>query len=287
MGNAPKAKSTKKKSSEEEEVALPPLQAGDTRTVKAAAVKEDKTKPPAHMNDASLLAAMESAGKELEDEELAKLMKGSGIGTPATRAAIIERLIKVGYAVRKGKTIIATDKGVQLIAIMPNEIASPEMTGRWELALDQITDGKQDADKFMDSIRNFSTFLVNYARNNRAAVTFPDDGRRKKFTQKFVAKGELVDGCKCPVCKEGNVLETPRSFMCSRAAEGCKFTLWKDCLTRGGGPELSAKLVQLVLANQVVRGSTGVIMVDEKQIQFFPNGTDMPSARRPLIYDKK
>ena len=128
---------------------------------------------------------------------------------------------------------------------------------------------------------------MNYARNNRSAVAFPDDGRRKKSAQKFVAKGTLVDGCKCPVCKEGNVLETQLSFMCSRAADGCKFTLWKDCLTRGGGPELSAKLVQLVLANQVVRGSTGVIMVDDKQIQFFPHGTDMPSIRRPLIYEKK
>ena len=83
------------------------------------------------------------------------------------------------------------------------------------------------------------------------------------------------------------MLETPKSFMCSRAAEGCRFTLWKDCLTRGGGPELSAKLVQLVLANQVVRGSTGVIMVDDRQIQFFPNGADMASVRRPLTYEKK
>ena len=83
------------------------------------------------------------------------------------------------------------------------------------------------------------------------------------------------------------MLETQRSFMCSRAAEGCKFTLWKDCLTRGGGPELSAKLVQLVLVNQVVRGSTGVIMVDDRSIQFFPHGTDMASARRALTYEKK
>ncbi len=287
LANAPKAKASKKKPAEEEEITLPPLSPGDTRTVKSAAVKEDKTKPPAQMNDASLLAAMENAGKELEDEELARQMKGSGIGTPATRAAIIERLIKVGYAVRKGKTILATDKGVQLIAIMPNEIASPEMTGRWELALDQITDGKQDADKFMESIRKFSTFLVNYARNNRANVSFPDDGRRRKRSQVIVARGTPVEGCQCPLCKEGHVLETERSFLCSRAAEGCRFTLWKDCLTRGGGPELSAKLVQLILANQVVRGSTGVIMIDGKQIQFFPHGQEAPSVRRALVYEKK
>ena len=104
---------------------------------------------------------METAGKDLDDEELVRLMKGSGIGTPATRAAIIERLIKVGYAARRGKTLNATDKGVMLIDIMPPEIASPETTGRWELALHEITDGKQDAARFMDGIRKMSAFLVN------------------------------------------------------------------------------------------------------------------------------
>ena len=291
LGEPPAAKSSKgkgkKKNAEEDETPLPPLSPGDTRIVQKAEVKEDKTKPPGHHNDASLLAAMEHAGREIEDEELARQMKGMGIGTPATRASIIERLLQVGYAQRKGKQLIATDKGVSLIAIMPQEIASPEMTGRWELVLEQITGGKQDAEKFMDSIRKFSTFLVNYARNNRSAVVFPDDGRRKKRSQSMVARGTLVDGCKCPVCKEGNVLEGTKGFFCSRSAEGCKFTIWKDCLTRGGGPELSAKLVQLVLVQQVVRGSTGVVMVDDRQIQFFPHGSEMATARRPLIYEKR
>lgn len=87
---------------------------------------------------------------------------------------------------------------MQLIQIVPQELSSPEMTGRWELALDQITDGKQDADRFMDSIRKFSTFLVNFARNNRADVVFPDDGRRKKRAQSFVTRGTKIDGCVCP-----------------------------------------------------------------------------------------
>ncbi|MBE5797257.1 MAG: DNA topoisomerase III [Clostridiales bacterium] len=290
LAEMPKAKASgkrKKSDSEDEEIALPPLAPGDTRQVIKADVKEDKTKPPAQHNDASLLAAMEHAGREIEDEELARQMKGMGIGTPATRASIIERLIQVGYAVRKGKTLIATDKGVQLISIMPQEIASPEMTGRWELALDQITDGKQDAEKFMDSIRKFSTFLVNYARNNRSQVVFPDDGRRKQRRQVLVARGVPVEGCKCPVCKEGSVLENDRTFFCSRSAEGCRFTLWKDCLTRGGGPELSAKLMQLVLANQVVRGSTGVITIDDRQIAFFPHGSQTASIWRGLTYQKK
>ena len=145
------------KPEEEEEGPLPSLREGDTREVKNTQIREDQTKPPAPHTDASLLAAMETAGKDLEDEELVRLMKGSGIGTPATRAAIIERLIKVGYAARRGKTLNATDKGVMLIDVMPQEIASPETTGRWELALHEITDGKQDPDRFMDGIRKMST----------------------------------------------------------------------------------------------------------------------------------
>ena len=250
-------------------------------------VKSDQNKPPAQHNDASLLSAMETAGRESTDEEIARQMKGSGIGTPATRAAIIERLIQVGYAIRKGKTILATDKGVQLIQIVPQELSSPEMTGRWELALDQITDGKQDADKFMDSIRKFSTFLVNFARNNRADVVFPDDGHRKKRTQSFVTRGTKIDGCVCPVCRKGGVLESPQAFFCSRAADGCHFTLWKDCLTRGGGPMLTEKLLRLLLEKQVVRGSTGAITLLDGAISFFPNGSDRASACRPLTYEKK
>jgi len=289
LANPPAAKTKKKaKPAEgEEEVALPPLAPGDTRTVKSAAIKQDATKPPAQHTDASLLAAMENAGRELDDEELARQMKGSGIGTPATRASIIERLMQVGYAQRKGKTILATDKGVKLIAIMPQEIASPEMTGRWELALSQITDGKQDADKFMESIRKFSTFLVGYAKNNRESVTFPDDGRRKKRQQNLTARGHAVEGAVCPLCREGAVLENQRSFFCARMSEGCQFTLWKDCLARGGGPELNEKLLRLLLEKKEIHGSTGAIVMDDSRIAFWPTGAQAASIVRNLAYVKR
>ena len=289
LANPPKAKASRRKpaADAEEEAALPPLAPGDKRTVTKAEVREDKTKPPAQHNDASLLSAMEHAGRELEDEELQRQMKGSGIGTPATRASIIERLIQVGYAQRKGKNILATDKGVQLIAIMPGEITSPEMTGRWELALEQITDGKQDADKFMESIRKFSTFLVNNARNSQSRVTFPDDARRRKRRQQLVSQASAVEGCVCPLCGDGAVLETERSFLCARKAEGCHFTLWKDCLQRGGGPELNAKLLQLLLTHKAVRGSTGVVALNQQQIAFYPGQSNVASISRSIIYDKR
>ncbi len=287
LAHPPAPRKRSKAADSQEEAQLPPLKEGDMRTVRATAIKEDATKAPPQHTDASLLASMESAGKELEDEELARQMKGSGIGTPATRAAIIERLLKVGYCERKGKNLIATDKGVQLIAIMPGEITSPELTGRWELALDRITDGQQDAERFMESIRKFSSFLVEYARNTSPTLQFADDGRRARRQQSLTRSGRAVADCACPLCGEGRVLETARSFLCSRLSEGCHFTLWKDCLTPGGGPELSAKLIQLLLDRHEVRGSTGTIVMNDQVVSFWPQGSDRATVTRPLTYEKK
>ena len=273
------------KADEEEEGPLPNLQEGDTREVRKTQVKEDQTKPPAPHTDASLLSAMETAGKDLDDEELVRQMKGSGIGTPATRAAIIERLIKVGYAARRGKTLNATDKGVLLIGIMPPEIASPEMTGRWELALHDITDGKQDPERFMDGIRKMSSFLVDYARNTAKPMAFPPDERRKKYTGRSGGSATVLEGTVCPVCGKGKLRETNLAFGCTEAA--CKCTIWKDCLQRSGGPALTAKLMTLLLEKKQLQGSTGVLAVADGKILFTPNGSTAPAVSRSLIYERK
>ncbi len=269
----------------EEEGSLPPLKRGDTRPVKGSKIREDVTRPPAPHTDASLLAAMETAGRELEDEELVRQMKGSGIGTPATRAAIIERLLKVGYAQRKGKTLLATDKGVQLISIMPREIASPELTGRWELALHEITDGKQDPVRFIEGIQRMCTFLVNYARDNTAGTAFPKDESRRKGGGRGNRKGgSLVAGAVCPLCGKGQLRESPRAFNCTE--EGCRCVIWKDCLQRGGGPEMTEKLLQLLLEKKQIRGSTGTVILQEGRLMFYPNGSEAPSVVRSLAYEK-
>ena len=283
MENPPKQRK-KAKQDEEDEGSLPPLQEGDTRLTKSAAIQEDQTKPPSPHTDASLLAAMETAGKDLDDEELVRQMKGSGIGTPATRAAIIERLLKVGYVQRRGKTLNATDKGVLLIDIMPPEIASPEMTGRWELALHEITDGKQDAGRFMDGIRNMSRFLVDYARNTASAVVFPEDERRKKYSGKGSFNPVILEGAVCPICGKGKMQESPRAFNCT--VKGCGCTLWKDCLTKGGGPELTGKLTIMLLEKRQLQGSTGTILIRDGNIQFYPKGRETASVNRSMIYRK-
>lgn len=286
------AKSRRKEKDEGEETkALPPLQKGDRRTLLESSVREDVTKAPAPHTDASLLSSMETAGKELEDEGLVRQMKGSGIGTPATRAAIIERLIQVGYARRKGKTISATDKGVNLIEIMPKEISSPEMTGKWELALHQITDGEQDSNRFMEGIERLCAFLVDFARTNNSSVVFPKEEQGKSGRKgsgrgnRARSLGILLEGTICPVCGKGNLTESPLAFNCSE--KECKCTIWKDCLQRGGGPALTEKLVRLLLEKHQVRGSTGTIGIRDGKIQFFPVGSEQASASRSLVYEKK
>ena len=285
LENPPKAK---KKTAEEgeSENPLPPLQEGDTRPVRGTKIKEDKTKPPAPHTDASLLAAMETAGKELDDEELVRQMKGSGIGTPATRAAIIERLLKVGYAQRTGKTLQATDKGVMLIDVVPGELSSPELTGRWELALHDITDGEQDPQRFMDGIARMSSFLVDYARNTAAAVSFPAEERKYgKGSGKRKTPPAVLPGAVCPVCGKGGVRESGRAFGCTERE--CNFTLWKDCLEKGGGPALTGKLVQLLLEKKQLQGSTGILMMKEGHLLFYPNGSEIPSVDRSMVYIKQ
>ena len=283
LENPPKPKK-KTKPDDESDNPLPPLKEGDERQVKATAIKEDVTKPPAPHTDASLLAAMETAGKELDDEELVRQMKGSGIGTPATRAAIIERLLHVGYAQRRGKTLQATDKGVMLIDVVPDKLSSPELTGRWELALHDITDGKQDPERFMEGIARMSRFLVDYARESTAAVAFPQEQRQRgKGSTRNSAKP--LPGAVCPLCGKGGLRESPRTFSCTE--NGCNCTIWKDCLVNGGGPELTDKLVLLLLEKKELHGSTGLLMIREGRILFYPKGSEVPSVNRPITWERK
>ena len=273
-------------SDKEEDEALPALKTGDGRRVEKAAVKKETTKPPAPHTDASLLYAMENAGKELDDEKLREQMKGSGLGTPATRAAIIERLIQVGYASRRGRSIQATEKGVSLIAIAPPEIASPETTGKWELALDEIAKNQRDTVRFMDGIRRLSTFLVEYARDTKTEADFPEEMRRGgKGGRKKAAAVKPIEGLHCPLCGKP-VQENSKAFGCSAWRDGCRFTLWKDGLKRGGGPMLTEKLVTLLLEKGAVQGSTGVIEMKNGQVSFTPKDQAAPAVSFAIEYRK-
>ena len=260
------AKASSRKKQGEDEQELPPLAEGDRQHCRRAQAREEKTKPPKEHNDASILREMEHAGRLVEDEQLRERMKDCALGTPATRAAIIERLIEVGYVRRSGKNLIATDKGVRLIEAVPPEIASPETTGRWERALAEIARGKDGEQRFREGIARLAAFLVGHA-SAAPDVPFEKEERRGK-------KGKRPKdmGIPCPVCGKGKMAENSKGFYCTRFRDGCRFTIWKDALVRSGGPELSEKLIRLCVEKKEVRGSTGVIRYENGQVRFSPFG---------------
>ena len=180
----------KDKDAEKEEQPLPNLQNGQSVRVKSAKVLSKKTTPPKPYTENTLLGAMENAGRFVQDEELRRQLKERGLGTPATRAAIIERLIQVGYVQRRKSALIPTDKGIKLIAIAPEQLASPETTGRWEKGLNDIALGKMDPNKFMASIRRYCAFLCDYA------VTAPPQDFPPREPYKPKAKGKKTTAAK-------------------------------------------------------------------------------------------
>ena len=147
----------------DEESNIPALNGKSAKTV-ALEEKEDFTKPPAHYTESTLLSMMESAGKLVEDEELRDAMKERGLGTPATRAAIIEKLVSDKYVVRDGKDMIPTAKAFDLIKVLKamdiEALTSPELTGNWEYKMEQIEKGKETREKFMEGIVDMTRTMV-------------------------------------------------------------------------------------------------------------------------------
>lgn len=212
----------------DENMPLPELVQGEGVLTSQAQVREKKTKPPKRYTEATLLSTMEGAGRLLEDSELKEAMKGHGLGTPATRAAIIERLITVGYITRKQKTLYPTEKGINLVRIAPEIIKSPEMTGQWEKALADIEDGKGDPGKFMTGIIDLTRQVVDLTRLQK-----PMAGK--------VVRGRETLG-RCPLCGS-DIVEFPKSYSCSGYQAGCKFVIWKEI----AGNKISADQARTLL----------------------------------------
>jgi DNA topoisomerase III len=175
----PKSKGKSKDEEEEEEIEVNEpfsINPSDEVVCSDAIVKEKDTQPPKHYTEGTLLKAMESAGKQIEDEELRDAMKDSGLGTPATRAATIERLKNVGYIEMQGKKIVITQKGRTAIELIRGAgielLTSPEMTGQWERRLNEISRGTASDGQFMENVKRFASMIVDKVRvQSRAAKT--------------------------------------------------------------------------------------------------------------------
>ncbi len=214
----------------DEEKILPVFAAGETGPHIPSLV-EKMTKPPKHYTEATLLRAMETAGKMVDDEELRDLMKSNGIGRPSTRANIIETLFRRKYMLRKRKLILATEMGTQLIDIIQNELLkSPELTGQWEKQLRDIESGAYSAQEFIGNMKAMVQDLTNEVRAVKYAkriVSQQAAATRKPVVLKKVKvkKKKTVLGHACPKCSKGQLLKGKTAYGCSAYKTGCTFRL--------------------------------------------------------------
>lgn len=261
------AKGKDKEDAEEEEIEVnEPFSISSEEGVicSDAVVKEKDTQPPKHYTEGTLLRAMESAGKQIEDEDVRDAMKDSGLGTPATRAATIERLKNVGYIDMQGKKIQVTQKGRTAIELIRGAgidlLTSPEMTGLWERRLIEISRGTASDGQFMENVKKFATMIVDKVRvQSRAAKTSfeseaPPPGRGSAgktaaeprsrankvraagTTQKITAAAATSGQTMIAICPRagcgGSIFMGRKGYGCSHYKEGCKFVIWKQSFGR-------------------------------------------------------
>lgn len=206
------------------------IRPGETAKTEAIEVKENITKPPPRYNEATLLSAMEGAGKLVDDEELREAMAERGLGTPATRAQTIEGLIFEGYLLRQGRELIVTAKGISLITLLRSlnaeALTKPELTGEWEHKLRQMERGELSRGNFMTEIRGLTTEIVGKVRGGMGQTV---EGRFKDLD------------AKCPKCGNNTFKESFKAYECTNSE--CKLIVWKSMSGREFEREEVTKLL--------------------------------------------
>jgi DNA topoisomerase-3 len=219
---------------------LPSLESGESVKTRNVESLRKETQPPRRFTESSLLGAMETAGKDIEDADVREAMKDSGIGTPATRAAIIERLLQVGYIEREGRALHATDKGVQVISLLgEHELTSPELTGKWEKRLAEIEHGTDTRPAFMEDIVKFTTDTV------------------AELDKLKGVKIERANLGPCPICGR-DVIENRKGYSCwSKDDPGCGFVIWKKKANKILPPSVVKELMATRKTEKPVSGFRG------------------------------
>lgn len=296
----PKGKKVAKDEEEEQEdeissaFSVDPLQAVECIE---ANMKEKETQPPKHFTEGTLLKAMESAGKQVEDDELREAMKDAGLGTPATRAATIERLKQVEYIDMQGKKILISSKGRTAIELIRSAgvelLTSPEMTGQWERRLNEIAKGIASDITFMDNVKKFTVLIVNKVRlQPRAAkeaftrVSKPTPAKSalsnsttaKKATAKSATTAqsqkksvsstqklsrESITTCPRTGCG-GQIFMGNKGYGCSHYKEGCSFVIWKSSFGKSLTPVMVKTLIEKGSTNRLKLTNEAGEVIDGK-----------------------
>jgi DNA topoisomerase-3 len=217
-----------------EQATLPSFVKGE-KGVHQPSFLEKETKPPRNFTEASLLRAMETAGRQVDDDEMRELMKENGIGRPSTRASIIETLFRRKYIERKKKLVLPTQTGIDLINIIDNELLkSAELTGRWEKRLKEIERGEFNAGTFINNMKKMVDELVYEVRSNKTSkrissnITSAAKDEKAADTSKAKTPSKSkkeVAGKTCPKCKKGTILKGSSAFGCSEYKNDCSLKI--------------------------------------------------------------
>lgn len=233
-----------------EENVLPAYEAGE-RGAHAPEVQEKQTQPPKYYTEADLLRAMETAGKQVEDEELRDLMKENGIGRPSTRANIIETLFKRQYIRKDKKRIVATQTGMELIDTIQNDLLkSAELTGQWEKKLRMIEEGAYRVEDFMEELRGMVNEVVHYVKHSAGKRIAVEEAPAKEETRKErKPRAEKAAAMQCPKCGAGEVVKGKTAWGCTQYGKSCDFLVPMEVC----GKKLTQKQVEALVA----KGRTG------------------------------
>lgn len=224
-----------KAGSEQSESVLPRISKGEKYLAKDIKTEEKHTSPPKLYTEDTLLSAMETAGRDIKEEELREAIKGSGLGTPATRANIIENIINREYIERKGKSLAATEKGIKFISLIDDQIKEPLLTAEWEYQLFQIEQGLLDENKFMENISKLIKSIVEEAKKNN-------------IDQPIFSNKNIIGIC--PKCKK-NIIDYPKAYSCESGKGGCGFVIWKT---------IAGKKISETQAKKIIsKGETDII----------------------------
>jgi DNA topoisomerase III len=271
---------------EKEEIQLlPAFETGETGSHEAF-LAEGKTSAPKAFTEATLLRAMETAGKQIDDEELRELMKDNGIGRPSTRAAIIETLFRRNYVKRERKNLVPTITGMELIRVINNELLkSAEMTGNWEFKLRQIEKGEYQAEAFLAEMKQMVSDLVIQVRNESSQrITIASHAPVVEKDEKAV----------CPKCNSGTMLKGKTAFGCSNYKNGCDMKIPFELM----GKKLSDAQIKLLLEKKktaVIKGFTaggvkkdGILkLTDSFNVEFEEAQVKAPKAKKAAVAEAK
>lgn len=231
-----------------EEPILPIVKEKENVDVVSIKSVSKKTQPPARYTEKTLKEAMEGCGRIVQDEELKEILKDGGIGTPATRAEIVEKLINVKYIERSGKSIKPTAKGIWFIEKLPiDDIKSPELTGKWEKRLSDIAKGKDHYNDFLEDIKKFVIDNCDNLKNMDIASVKGTN----MFKNPDINKKEVIG--KCPICG-CDMYENDKSYYCSGYKAGCKGSIWKADKSgnpvKYGGRKITKTIVKTLLSKK-------------------------------------